>query len=74
MLTKNSFMDEIKKQYVLTAKAKGLSENAVLYSHVFVGNDVSAFVQLDACLLCHLMYQRLLKISPEKFFQKNKGK
>ncbi len=35
MLTKNSFMDEIKKQYVLTAKAKGLSENAVLYSHVF---------------------------------------
>jgi len=35
MLTKNSFLDEINKQYVLTAKAKGLSENKVLYGHVF---------------------------------------
>ncbi|MDD3181924.1 MAG: microcin C ABC transporter permease YejB [Alphaproteobacteria bacterium] len=35
MLTKNSFMDEINKQYVLTARAKGLSENRVLYGHVF---------------------------------------
>ncbi|NQY19741.1 MAG: microcin C ABC transporter permease YejB [Campylobacteraceae bacterium] len=35
MLTKNSFLDEIGKQYVLTAKAKGLSENIVLYKHVF---------------------------------------
>ncbi|MCW8828797.1 MAG: microcin C ABC transporter permease YejB [Gammaproteobacteria bacterium] len=35
MLTKNSFLDEIRKQYVLTARAKGLSENAVLYKHVF---------------------------------------
>lgn len=35
LLTKNSFLDEIKKQYVLTAKAKGLSENRVLYGHVF---------------------------------------
>jgi len=35
MLTKNSFMDEINKQYVLTAKAKGLSESKVLYGHVF---------------------------------------
>ena len=35
MLTKNSFIEEIKKQYVLTAKAKGLSENSVLYRHVF---------------------------------------
>ena len=35
MLTKNSFLDEINKQYVLTAKAKGLSENQVLYGHVF---------------------------------------
>jgi len=34
-LTKNSFLDEIKKQYVITARAKGLSENAVLYGHVF---------------------------------------
>lgn len=35
MLTKNSFMEEISKQYVLTARAKGLSENKVLYGHVF---------------------------------------
>jgi microcin C transport system permease protein len=34
-LTKNSFLDEIKKQYVMTARAKGLSENRVLYGHVF---------------------------------------
>jgi microcin C transport system permease protein len=35
MLTKNTFLDEIRKQYVLTARAKGLSENTVLYKHVF---------------------------------------
>ena len=35
LLTKNSFLDEIKKQYVITAKAKGLPENKVLYGHVF---------------------------------------
>ena len=35
MLTKNSFMEEIHKQYVLTARAKGLSEKRVLYGHVF---------------------------------------
>jgi len=35
MLTKNSFLDEINKQYVITARAKGLSEHQVLYGHVF---------------------------------------
>ncbi|WP_424965450.1 MULTISPECIES: microcin C ABC transporter permease YejB [unclassified Dinoroseobacter] len=35
LLTKNSFLDEIKKQYVITAKAKGLGESQVLYGHVF---------------------------------------
>lgn len=35
MLTKNSFIEEIRKQYVLTARAKGLGENQVLYRHVF---------------------------------------
>jgi len=34
-LTKNSFLDEIRKQYVITARAKGLSEGRVLYGHVF---------------------------------------
>ena len=35
LLTKNSFLDEISKQYVVTARAKGLSEGRVLYGHVF---------------------------------------
>jgi len=35
LLTKNSFMEEISKQYVTTARAKGLGENRVLYGHVF---------------------------------------
>jgi microcin C transport system permease protein len=35
VLTKNSFLEEIRKQYVLTARAKGLSERQVLYKHVF---------------------------------------
>ena len=34
-LTKNSFLDQINQQYVLTAKAKGLTEHRVLYGHVF---------------------------------------
>jgi microcin C transport system permease protein len=35
LLTKNSFLDEIRKQYVLTARAKGCSSRQVLYGHVF---------------------------------------
>ena len=35
MLTKNSFLDEINKQYVITARAKGITERRVLYRHVF---------------------------------------
>ncbi|KAA3630490.1 MAG: microcin C ABC transporter permease YejB [Proteobacteria bacterium] len=35
MLTKNSFLEEINKQYVMTARAKGLTENRVLYGHIF---------------------------------------
>ena len=35
LLTKNSFLEEIRKQYVVTARAKGLSERQVLYRHVF---------------------------------------
>jgi microcin C transport system permease protein len=35
LLTKNSFLDEIRKQYVVTARAKGLSEGRVLYGHIF---------------------------------------
>jgi microcin C transport system permease protein len=35
LLTKNSFLEEIRKQYVLTARAKGCDENQVLYGHIF---------------------------------------
>lgn len=35
MLTKNSFLDEIRKQYVITARAKGLNDSSILYRHVF---------------------------------------
>jgi microcin C transport system permease protein len=35
LLTKNSFLDEVRKQYVLTARAKGCTERKVLYGHVF---------------------------------------
>ena len=35
MLTKNSFLEEISKQFVLTARAKGLTERRVLYGHIF---------------------------------------
>ncbi len=35
MLTKNSFLDEVRKQYVVTARAKGLDEKRILYGHVF---------------------------------------
>lgn len=53
MLTKNSFLDEINKQYVITARSKGLTENRVLYGHVFrnamlivVAGFPSAFVSI----------------------------
>jgi len=35
LLTKNSFLDEVRKQYVLTARAKGCTQRQVLYGHVF---------------------------------------
>ncbi|TNE41406.1 MAG: microcin C ABC transporter permease YejB [Alphaproteobacteria bacterium] len=52
-LTKNSFLDQISQQYVLTARAKGLSERRVLYGHVFrnamlivIAGFPSAFVSI----------------------------
>lgn len=52
-LTKNSFLDEISKQYVVTARAKGLTENRILYAHVFrnamilvIASFPSAFIGL----------------------------
>jgi microcin C transport system permease protein len=53
MLTKNSFLDEINKQYVITARSKGLTEHRVLYGHIFrnamlivVAGFPSAFISI----------------------------
>jgi microcin C transport system permease protein len=51
MLTKNSFLDEIHKQYVVTAKAKGLSQNQVLYGHVFRNAMLIIIAGFPAALL-----------------------
>jgi len=51
MLTKNSFLDEIKKQYVTTARAKGLSENRVLYGHVFRNAMLIVIAGMPAALI-----------------------
>ena len=51
MLTKNSFLDEINKQYVLTARAKGLSENQVLYGHVFRNAMLIIIAGMPAALI-----------------------
>lgn len=51
MLTKNSFLDEINKQYVLTARAKGLNENQVLYGHVFRNAMLIIIAGMPAALI-----------------------
>ncbi|RRJ84897.1 microcin C ABC transporter permease YejB [Aestuariirhabdus litorea] len=51
MLTKNSFLDEIHKQYVLTARAKGLAERQVLYGHVFRNAMLLIIAGLPAALV-----------------------
>jgi microcin C transport system permease protein len=51
MLTKNSFLDEIKKQYVTTARAKGLGENRVLYGHVFRNAMLIVIAGMPAALI-----------------------
>jgi microcin C transport system permease protein len=51
ILTKNSFLDEIGKQYVMTARAKGLTENQVLYGHVFRNAMLIIIAGLPATLI-----------------------
>jgi microcin C transport system permease protein len=51
MLTKNSFLDEINKQYVLTARAKGLPERRVLYGHVFRNAMLLIIAGMPAALI-----------------------
>lgn len=51
MLTKNSFLDEINKQYVITARAKGCSKNRVLYGHIFRNAMLLVLAGLPAVLI-----------------------
>ncbi|WP_372880316.1 microcin C ABC transporter permease YejB [Psychromonas sp.] len=51
MLTKNSFLDEIHKQYVVTARAKGCSNKRVLYGHVFRNAMLLVLAGLPAALI-----------------------
>ena len=60
MLTKNSFLDEIGKQYVLTAKAKGLAPNQVLYGHVFRNAMLIIIAGLPATLVSIFLTGSLL--------------
>ncbi|NBX04101.1 MAG: microcin C ABC transporter permease YejB [Alphaproteobacteria bacterium] len=60
MFTKNSFMDEINKQYVLTARAKGLSEKQVLYGHVFRNAMLIVIAGFPAALLSIIFSSSLI--------------
>ena len=60
MLTKNSFLDEINKQYVLTAKAKGLAPNRVLYGHIFRNAMLLVIAGFPATLVTMLFTGSLL--------------
>ncbi|MCP5077346.1 MAG: ABC transporter permease subunit, partial [Psychromonas sp.] len=51
MLTKNSFLDEIHKQYVITARAKGCSQNRILYGHIFRNAMLLILAGLPAALI-----------------------
>jgi microcin C transport system permease protein len=60
LLTKNSFLDEINKQYVTVARAKGLTENRVLYGHVFRNAMLLVIAGFPAALIGILFTGALL--------------
>ena len=60
MLTKNSFIEEINKQYVLTARAKGLDERSVLYGHVFRNAMLIVIAGFPAAFIAILFTDSLL--------------
>jgi len=60
-LTKNSFLEEINKQYVLTARAKGLTENRVLFGHVFRNAMLIVIAGMPSALL-HIFFAGSLLI------------
>jgi microcin C transport system permease protein len=60
MLTKNSFLEEINKQYVITARAKGLTERRILYGHVFRNAMLLVVAGFPAALVSMLFTGSLL--------------
>jgi microcin C transport system permease protein len=60
MLTKNSFIEEVNKQYVVTARSKGLSERRVLYGHVFRNAMLIVIAQFPAAFTAILFTGALL--------------
>ena len=60
MLTKNSFIEEINKQYVVTARSKGLTERRVLYGHVFRNAMLIVIAQFPAAFIAILFTGALL--------------
>jgi microcin C transport system permease protein len=60
MLTKNCFMEELGKQYVITARAKGLSENKILYGHIFRNAMLLVIAAFPAMLISILFTGALL--------------
>ena len=60
MLTKNSFLDEISKQYVLTARAKGINQKRILYGHVFRNAMLIVIAGFPAALIGVLFTGALL--------------
>jgi microcin C transport system permease protein len=60
MLTKNAFLDEIGKLYVLTARAKGLKERRVLYGHVFRNAMLVVVAGFPAAFIAILFSSSLL--------------
>lgn len=60
MLTKNSFLEEINKQYVITARAKGITEHRVLYGHVFRNAMLLVIAGFPAALVNMLFTGALL--------------
>lgn len=60
LLTKNSFIEEISKQYVMTARAKGISETRVLYGHIFRNAMLIVIAGLPAAILSVLFTSAML--------------
>ncbi len=60
MLTKNSFLEEINKQYVLTAHSKGVSEKRVLYGHVFRNAMLIVVAGFPSAIVAILFTSQLL--------------